>query len=252
MRLAISRTSTSSLSFTPSLIPSLAAFAAFALTFYLGAWQQGRANEKRELQASLNSRADMPALNINEGIGSDADKRYRQAFAIGEYDVEGQFFIDNKSEGTVVGYHVITPLKLSNQNQYVLVNRGFVPRSLSYPLPPAVKVPTGQITVKGMLVSPAARFIELGQAGSASTTVSGNVWQNLTIDRYRELTGRSVIDFVLLPTQTDAQLKVQTERPDARVAKHVEYMLTWYCLAATVVILWLSLNMKFIRSKSTA
>jgi surfeit locus 1 family protein len=252
MRFAISSTSNMSLSFTPSLIPSLAALAAFALTFYLGAWQQSRADEKRELQASLNSRVNMPALDINEGLALGSDKRYRQAFAIGEYDAAGQLFIDNKSEGMVVGYHVITPLKLRNQNQYVLVNRGFVSRSLSYPLPPAVKVPTGEVEVNGMLVSPTAKFIELGQAGAASSTVSGDVWQNLTIDRYRELTKRSVIDLILLPTQTDPQLKAQTERPDARVAKHVEYMLTFYCLAATVVVLWISLNIKFIRSKSTA
>jgi cytochrome oxidase assembly protein ShyY1 len=32
------------------------------------------------------------------------------------------------------------------------------------------------------------------------------------------------------------------ERPDARADKNLEYMLTWYSLAATVIALWLLLN----------
>jgi cytochrome oxidase assembly protein ShyY1 len=35
-----------------------------------------------------------------------------------------------------------------------------------------------------------------------------------------------------------------TEKPDAGVAKHVEYSLTWYALAATTLALWLAMNLK--------
>jgi cytochrome oxidase assembly protein ShyY1 len=42
-------------------------------------------------------------------------------------------------------------------------------------------------------------------------------------------------------------LTLQAERPDAGVEKHVEYMLTWYSLALTVVALWIGLNLRIQR-----
>jgi cytochrome oxidase assembly protein ShyY1 len=75
--------------------------------------------------------------------------------------------------------------------------------------------------------------------------VQGSVWQNLTIERYRTHTRRDVASFWLLADPVDAGLRPVIERPDAKVEKHVEYMLTWYSLAVTVVLLWLALNLKF-------
>jgi surfeit locus 1 family protein len=246
-------TSNLSVSFTPQIVPTLAALFAIGLTLYLANWQQGRAAEKRLLQAAFDTRTALPAavLGLDRNI-----EPYRQATATGQYDVAGQFFLDNKSEVTTVGYHVITPLKLKLSDTYILVNRGFTPRSRDYPTPPAIDVPSGVIEVAGMLVSPTSKFIELGSGDSSndgnstnkaisSTAISGKVWQNLTIARYREQTKRDVIDLVLLNNVSTSQLKAVTERPDARVAKHVEYMLTWYSLAATVMALWLVLNTKF-------
>jgi surfeit locus 1 family protein len=232
-----------SLSFRPRWIPTLAAAGAIALTLHLATWQQGRAAEKRVLQSTFDERVTLPPLSLASARADDA-ARYRRALAIGEFDTGGQLFIDNKSEGARVGYHVITPLKLSNTNRYVLVNRGFVARGASYPSPPQVSVPQGAVEIKGMLVTLNTKFLELGHAAPAN-----NVWQNLTIERYRAATQRDVESLVLLAENTDPPLIAQSERPDAKVEKHVEYMLTWYSLAATVVILWLVLNLKLKRRK---
>lgn len=232
-----------SITFRPRLIPTLAAIGAVALTLHLATWQQGRAAEKRVLQATFDERATLAPLSLaSERMGDDA--RYRRAIAVGEFDANGQIFIDNKSEGPRVGYHVVTPLKLGESNRYVLVNRGFVARGAQYPAPPQVSVPQGRVEVSGMLVALNTKFLELGQAAPTN-----NVWQNLTIERYRAATQRDVEPLVLLAENTNPGLIAQTERPDAKVEKHVEYMLTWYSLAATVVILWLVLNLKFTRRK---
>ncbi len=249
-----------SVSFTPQLVPTIAAMFALGLTLYLATWQQGRAAEKRLLQTEFDTRIALPAMML----GTDRKiEPYRQAIAIGQYDAVGQIFLDNKSEGTTVGYHVVTPLKLNQSNTYVLINRGFTPRSRDYPMPPTIDVPLGEIEVSGMLIRPTSKFLELKGGGTAgitagntanntnlSSTISSNVWQNLTIERYREQTKRDVVDLVLLSYQSAPKLKVVTERPDARVAKHVEYMLTWYSLATTVLALWLVLNTKFNRQKN--
>ena len=237
------------IAFTPRLVPTIAAMAALALTMYLGAWQQGRAGEKRALQAQFDARTKLPPLSLDAAANIDATATYRRATAAGEYDASGQFFLDNKNDGMVVGYHVITPLKLADTSttRYVLVNRGFVARGTTYPTPPAVAVPTGLVAVNGTLASPNSRFLELGNA-QATAVMPGKVWQNLTIDRYRTQSGREVLPLVLLAAPADAGLIARQERPDARAEKHIEYMLTWYSLAATVVVLWLVVNLKFPRT----
>ncbi len=243
--------------FKPGLFPTLAAFVALVLTLYLANWQQGRANEKRGLQAQFDARLNLPRLSLNNLPVDASAALFRRSQAVGEYDAAGQFFVDNKIEGSSVGYHVFTPMQLTGTTRFVLVNRGFVSRGSAYPTPPAVPVPAGTINVTGMLVSPTKKFLELGAAQSPDRTsnaptttvplgaIEGNVWQNITTERYRERTNRDVLPFVLLASPTDSGLTAQVERPDARVEKHIEYMLTWYSLAATVVVLWLSLNLKF-------
>ncbi len=231
--------------FAPTPVPTIAAPIAFSLTAYLGHWQAGRAAEKRALQASFDARAVLPPI-VLDAANQRLDARasiFRHARAQGEYDASGQFFVDNKSDGTTVGYHVITPLKLDT-TKILLVNRGFVPRGAAYPKPPVTAVPTGTVTVIGSLVLPSAKFLELG----SQTPIEGNVWQNLTIERYREHTRQDVLPLMLLAQPTDAGLKSVVERPDAKADKHTEYMLTWYSLAATVLALWIFLNLHFPKS----
>jgi len=233
--------------FSPAVVPTIAAICAFSLTFFLGHWQQGRAAEKRSLQSEFNVRMLAAPIQLASNTSGVTLLKYSRAVARGEWDLSGQIYIDNKFNNDAVGFHVITPLKLDGTNRQVLVNRGWVARAAVYPKPPAVAVPHGPITVEGMLTLPSAKFLELSK-----TTIQGSVWQNLTLERYARETGRSVMPLLLLQKETAAPLSPVSERPDARAEKHVEYMLTWYCLAATVVVLWLVLNIKLERSGSNA
>jgi surfeit locus 1 family protein len=225
--------------FEPTLVPSLAALCALCLTLYLGHWQQGRAAEKQILQAEFASRAAAPPIALGGMVADPVALRYARAVARGQWLENGQIFIDNKFDGESVGFHVMTPLKIEGTTRYVLVNRGWVARGASYPTPPTVTVPSGPVSLEGVLMLPGTRFLELAPA-----TIQGNLWQNLTIERYRAASKLDILPVVLLAGSSDAPLKPVTEQPDARAEKHVEYMLTWYSLAATVIVLWIVLNLK--------
>ncbi len=216
------------------------------LTLYLAVWQQGRATQKRALRAEFIARTIAPPVVISSTSGfieNVEGYRYRIAIARGEWVPKNQLFIDNKvNENGVVGYHVITPLKVDNSSLTVLVNRGWIARTAKYPIPPVAVPPLGMIEVHGLLTIPSQRFLEL-----SANSAEGNVWQNLTIDRYRAATNARVLPFVLLATAAtppNIGLASQRESPDAGVEKHIEYMLTWYSLAATLVLLWVGLNLR--------
>ena len=232
--------------FRPTLIPTLAAIVGLMLTVYLGQWQQGRAAEKRALQQSFGTRMSETPITLAADLRDPQADRFRRAVATGEYDAAGQLFIDNKFSGSNVGYDVFTPLRLINTNTWVLVNRGWVARSKQYPQVPLVVVPVGEVSVRGLLTTPTSKFLEL-----ADRVVEGGVWQNLTVERYRMQTNRRTQPLVLLAQSADdAHLILNLEQPDARVEKHVEYMLTWYALAITIFVLWIGLNLNISKKET--
>ena len=180
---------------------------------------------------------DAPVVLTGSVPSADA-LLYRRVRAVGEYDAAGQVFLDNQVMQGRAGYHVVAPLRL-HDGAIVLVNRGWIARGPSYPAPPAAPVPAGRVEIAGLATSPPSRFLELG-----SQTVSGNVWQNLTIDRYRATTKAPVLPVLVLSDSPGEGLVAVRETPDAGVAKHREYALTWFSLAATTVVLWIALNLK--------
>jgi surfeit locus 1 family protein len=224
--------------FTPRPVPSLAAAALAALTFSLGGWQADRAAEKTQRQALLEARLLEPRVDLTGAVSSADSLLFRRVRARGEYVAGGQIFIDNRIHGGRAGFHVVTPLALSAGGAVVLVNRGWVARSRAYPAAPEVPVPVGEQLVEGLATVPPARVLEL-----SAETVSGNVWQNLAIPRYAARSKVPVLPVVILAPPAPGLAAVD-EKPDAGVAKHREYSLTWYSLAATLVALWIGLNLR--------
>ena len=231
----------SAFSFRPGLVPTLAAFGVIALTLWLGDWQTRRAEEKAQLQALYDARGRETPVRI-AGSSPAADLLYRRVIAAGRWVGERQFFVDNQVHGGVAGFLVVAPLALEGSDAAVLVDRGWIARTAAYPKPPEVPAPSGEATVSGLATLPPRRVLEL-----SADTVSGNVWQNLSIDRYAQATGMKLAPFVILDDHPPPPLAAVRERPDAGVERHREYALTWFSLAATVAALWLVLNVRRVR-----
>ena len=93
--------------------------------------------------------------------------------------------------------------------------------------------------LEGITVLP-GRFVEL-----AADAQAGNVWQNLTIERFRQWSGLE-LQPVVLQQMSDAKdgLARVWERPDLGVDKHRSYALQWYSFATLIVILYVALNFR--------
>lgn len=230
------------LDFAPRPVPTLAAFAMIALTVSLGQWQSRRADEKAARQALLESRASEAPVRLAGPVRGAQDIALRRVLAEGRFVPEGQIFIDNRVVGTQAGFHVLTPLSIEGSGALVLVNRGWIARTAAYPRAPDVPVPSGVQAVEGLATQPPGRFLELSE-----DTVAGNVWQNLSIERYAARSRQEVLPVVILAIPAAAGLAAVEERPDAGVAKHREYALTWFSLAVTVAALWVGLNLRRVR-----
>ena len=225
--------------FAPRLVPTVAAFAMIALTVSLGRWQYHRAQEKTERQALLDARNAEAPMRLTGPVRSADAILYRRVQVQGRYVPEGQVFIDNRIHAGMAGFEVVTPLAIGGAGALVLVDRGWVARTAAYPAAPGVPVPAGDVVVEGIATLPPARFLEL-----SDETVSGNVWQNLRIDRYAARAGREVLPVVVHASPPGPGMAFVEEHPEFGADKHREYMLTWFSLAATVAALWVGLNLE--------
>lgn len=210
-----------------------------ALLASLGRWQLGRAEEKEARQALYEQRLREMPVTLTGSVASPEPLMYRRVRASGRWIAERQFYVDNQVHQRRAGFYVITPLRLEGGAAAVLVNRGWIARDAAYPEAPRVEVPAGRVEVTGLATRPPARFREL-----SPQTVAGNVWQNLSIERYAAHAGLELLPVVVLADEPAPGLVPVRERPDAGVAKHHEYALTWFALALTVAALWLVLNLR--------
>ena len=224
--------------FAPRAIPTAAALVTVALTAWLGQWQAGRVQEKAGRQALLEERIAQAPLRLGGPPRTAEELVFRRVRVQGRFVPSGQIFIDNRVHGARAGFHVMTPLAIEGSDALVLVNRGWTARNAAYPQAPEVPVPAGEQVVEGLATLPPARFLEL-----SADTVAGNVWQNLSIERYAAREAREVLPVVILASLPATGLVAVVERPDEGIAKHREYSLTWFSLALTVTALWIALNL---------
>ena len=213
---------------------TVATIAFVALTLWLGRWQVDRRHEKEALQSLLEARMHEAPVQLTGPVPAAQPLLYRHVVAKGEWLADKQFFVDNQVHEGRAGFYVITPLRLAGSAAAVLVNRGWIERDAHYPDAPAVPVPDGPAEVRGLAATPPRRYLEL-----STDTVSGNVWQNLSIERYQDRSGLTLLPVVVLPDASTPGLAPVHEKPDAGIAKHEEYALTWFSLAATGAVLWI-------------
>jgi surfeit locus 1 family protein len=223
-------------------VPTLAAVALIAATLWLGRWQTHRAEEKEARQALFEARLRETPVQLTGSVPSAEPLLYRRVRASGEWIPEGQIYIDNQVRDGRAGFFVVTPLRLAPGGDAVLVNRGWIARSSDYPRPPAVAVPRGAVEVTGLATVPPRRVLEL-----SGDTVAGDVWQNLSLERYRDARRINVLPVVVLADAPGVGLVPIREQPDAGVAKHREYALTWFSLAITTLALWIALNLRKVK-----
>jgi surfeit locus 1 family protein len=99
-----------------------------------------------------------------------------------------------------------------------------------------------------LATDPDTRYFELGSAAP-----QGRVWQNLNFKRYAAWSGLNLQPFVLQQSNDGGDGLIRDwPRPDTGVATHLSYAMQWYGLAATLIVLWLVLNVKRKRTDGTS
>ena len=225
--------------FQPRLVTTLAAAAGIALTLALAGWQLNRAHEKEGRAARLDALAKDPPIALSVAEARAVDLEWRRVTARGRFEPRHAVFVDNRIRRGVAGYHVIMPLEIGSTSggasRYVLVNRGWIAGNPDRAKLPEVKTPDVIIEITGLATVPSHRFLEL-----SSRAAEGKVWQNLTLDRYREAFPIAVQPVVIQQeSPLEDGLVREWDPPNLGVDKHYGYAFQWLALAATLLVFYL-------------
>jgi len=226
----------SRLQFRPSLWPTLAAAAGIALTIALGNWQLGRGHEKAAFAERIEAanRDALIELSANE-VNAD-DVAWRRLEVSGRFEPEYAVLIDNRIFRGAAGYYVVMPLRIGDSKRYVLINRGWVAGTDARGTLPEVATPAGVVRVIGLATVPSKHYLEL-----SSKVAEGNVWQNLTLERYRAAVSIPIQPVVIQQeNDIDDGLKREWNAPDLGVEKHYAYAFQWFALAAAMLIFYVT------------
>jgi surfeit locus 1 family protein len=212
---------------------------ALIILLSLGTWQVFRLQWKEALIAEINARSTaapmaLPDIEAREKSGADID--YVRMSATGRFEHQYEQYFFNTDDGEV-GYHVYTPLILPD-GRALFVNRGFVPEALKDPAKRQQGQITGDVTVKGLA---RAKLTE-----KPSWVVPDNeaykqiyFWKDLD-----EMAAQAAVPSgKLIPFFLDADATpnpggwpkggvTQIDLPN----NHLSYAVTWYGLAAVLVV----------------
>lgn len=182
----------------------------------LGHWQAGRAQEKRAL-----------AQNAQKVV------------VTGEFLPQHTVLLDNKLRHGRAGYEVITPLRLTNSKDHLLVNRGWVAAMPRRDELPQFGTPAGEVRIEGIALQ------RLPQALSLGKPQKGSVRQNLDIAQFAAETGLALRPSVV-QQHAGPQDGLARDWPaaDAGVLKHESYSLQWYSFAVLAIVLFIVLSFR--------
>ena len=232
--------------FKPRLITTLAAAAGLAATLALANWQLGRAQEKEEARARLDALSKGPPVTLPAAEVKAGDVLWRRVKVSGRFDPKYTVFLDNRVYHGVPGYHVVMPVAIAGGDRYVAVDRGWIAGTGDRSRLPQVKTPEGPVEITGLAVVPSRRFLEL-----STNVVEGNVWQNLTLERYRRAVPVA-LQPVLIQQESplDDGLTRDWPPPDLGIQMHYGYAFQWAALGVTILVIYLVTHVRRARSLS--
>jgi surfeit locus 1 family protein len=223
-----------------SLWPTIGALVGVMLTVALGNWQLGRGQQKAAMGERIATASHDAPIGLTGTEVNPDDVVWHRVEVRGRFEPQYTALIDNRILRGMVGYNVVTPLKIENSDRYVIVNRGWIAAAASRQTLPVVITPAETVHVTGLAVVPAHHYFEL-----SSRTVEGNVWQNLTLDGFRARFPLKLQPVVIQQESVlDDHLAREWSPPDLGVDKHYAYAFQWFAMAVAIIVIYLLLNVR--------
>jgi surfeit locus 1 family protein len=206
----------------------------------LGFWQLDRADQRRAIQRDYAARQSDAPIEVGAAPMDGQGLRYYNASASGAYDGDHQILLANRVHDGVLGYEVLTPLRIVGSDMRVLVNRGWVPHDYQAASTPQPPVPEGEVRITGRLVVPSPNRFAMGEPGGASFARDA-VWQTLDLGALQGAAPFPVQPFVLqlAPDQSGGFVR-NWPAPEVHPERNTGYAIQWFTFALIALAIFLA------------
>ncbi|KAK7095364.1 hypothetical protein V1264_006783 [Littorina saxatilis] len=214
-------------------------------TFCLGTWQVKRRWWKLDLIQALEEKTQSAPIPLPQNLEEMAELEYRPVTFKGEFDHSREMVIGPRSNalkeggglvsaGNQTGVNVVAPMKLSDRDETILVNMGWVPSAKMDPSTRREGQVKGEVEVSGIVRLQEQRppFMPKGDAKSQGYWLYRDVEtmakQAGTAPVFVDLDQKSSVPGGPLGGQTRVTLRNE----------HMSYIITWYSLSLITFAMW--------------
>ncbi|HNQ98771.1 MAG TPA: SURF1 family protein [Trueperaceae bacterium] len=241
----------------------LLALVMVGLFINFGFWQLRRLEQRRAVNAVMDSRAHLPPQPLASAlpVGSEVPQ-YLPVTVVGTFDPEHEVLLRGRSLDGRPGFNLLTPLVLDDDSagEYrggaVLIERGWVPYDHdSVPVADALP-PTGSVTVSGELRAPQSPPTGPLAAIAAHDPPDGPLVQSFYVDVKRlapQMPYPLVPAYVVLRQQTppnEQRLPEPIPANEMSEGPHLGYALQWFGMALVGAVGYVFLTRSAARQKS--
>ena len=198
----------------------------------LSIWQAGRGIDKRAEQQAFEAQSGFAAWSNGMEVRS-----FQKIKASGKPDSKRQFLLENIIINGRLGYYVLTPLVLGDDEPVLMVNRGWLERS-GQPLDAAaIAVTESRITMRGRVGSLPRAGYRMGEA-----ITPGSDWPLYavypTLEELSAALGSDVQPFVLLLDPQEQHGFFRHWVPEEMgPGRHFAYSLQWFAMGLVLAAL---------------
>lgn len=224
------------------ILSHLLVLALVVVMINLGLWQLHRLQEKRDFNALVESRQDLPVEPVQDVLPATAEFAdadgvvFRTVSAVGTYLPDEEVVVRGRSFEGKSGAWMLTPLRLDDGTA-VVVNRGWVPLQAGLAVRPEWSPPEGEVRIEGLLVATQTR----GRFGSIDP--EGERLDELAradVGRIQEQVDEDLVPGVLqLDRQDPAQdgdFPVPIGPPELSEGPHLNYAGQWFIFTTIAII----------------
>ncbi|KAJ1961895.1 surf-like protein [Dispira parvispora] len=210
----------------------------------LGTWQVYRLRWKEDLIAKVDDRLTQPIAALPKGVDPStfiSDWEYRRVLLVGKYHHEQEMLLGPRAYEGENGFLVITPLEREDGSK-VLVKRGWIDKKMADPRSRPESRGTDLYTIYGMV-----RRGEQANNFTPPNKPDQNEWYVADVNEMAAHTGSMplLIEEIYDPKSTyPSKMLISKGIPLGRQAtveirnNHLEYVVTWYALAAATAVMF--------------
>ncbi len=209
-----------------------------ALCVRLGIWQLDRLEQRRAFNAHYLEMTALPPLQLDAAPQADlTTMEYRAVTVTGAFDFDNQVALRNRYYGSEYGYHLLTPLLLSDGTA-ILVERGWIPaQGNATPADWRKYDQPGEQTISGIIrlgqTKPDLGGVPDPELAEGQTRL--DFWNIVNLERIALQTPYPLLPVFIQPNPDDARVAPPYPyQPQIEMTEgpHFGYALQWFTFAS--------------------